>query len=106
MARLASSRNTAQEGKRWAGSAVGGAADKAESVKKGTELIIKLENGQETAIQIPGEQKDQPGDRGRLTSGPNGTKVQKVEPQAAAAQESRPSHGGLEAETAFRPEKL
>jgi outer membrane lipoprotein SlyB len=88
----------AGHGDRWfgalvggvAGAAVGGAADKAGSVKKGTELIIKVEkSGEEIAIQVPGEQKFQPGDRVRLTSGPSGTKVQKVEPEASAPQEQK-----------------
>jgi len=61
-----------------AGAAVGSAVAKSESVKPGTELIIKLESGQEIAIQIPGQQTFMPGDRVRLTTGPNGTKVERV----------------------------
>ena len=62
-----------------AGAAVGSAVAKSESVKPGTELIIKLESGQEIAIQIPGQQNFLAGDRVRLTSGPNGTKVERVQ---------------------------
>ena len=62
-----------------AGAAIGGAVAKSESVKPGTELIIKLESGQEIAIQIPGQQSFLAGDRVRLTTGPNGTKVERVE---------------------------
>jgi len=39
-----------------AGAAIGSAAAKADSVKPGMELIIKLENGQEIATQVPGQQ--------------------------------------------------
>ena len=67
------------------GAAVGSAADKAESVKPGTELIIKLDSSQEVAIQIPGEQKFLQGDRVRLTSGQSGTKVERVQPETAAS---------------------
>jgi outer membrane lipoprotein SlyB len=42
-------------------------------------LVIKLESGQEIAIQIPGQQNFLAGDRVRLTTGPNGTKVERVE---------------------------
>jgi outer membrane lipoprotein SlyB len=45
----------------------------------GTELIIKLDSGEEIAIQIPGQQTFLPGDRVRLTTGPNGTKVERVQ---------------------------
>jgi len=68
------------------GSAVGGAADKNDSVKQGTELIIKLDDGQEIAIQIPGDQAYKPGDRVRLTTGSSGTKVSRVEPEPAPAE--------------------
>jgi len=69
-----------------AGAAIGSAADKAESVKPGTELIIKLDSSQEVAIQIPGEQKFLQGDRVRLTTGQSGTKVERVQPEAVPAQ--------------------
>jgi outer membrane lipoprotein SlyB len=62
-----------------AGAAIGGAVAKSESVKPGTELVIKLESGQEIAIQIPGQQNFLAGDRVRLTTGPNGTKVERVQ---------------------------
>jgi len=62
-----------------AGAAVGSAVAKSESVKPGTELVIKLESGQEIAIQIPGQQNFLAGDRVRLTTGPNGTKVERVQ---------------------------
>jgi len=62
-----------------AGAAIGGAVAKSESVKPGTELIIQLENGQEIAIQIPGQQSFLPGDRVRLISGSSGTKVERVQ---------------------------
>lgn len=73
------------------GSAVGGAADKNASVKQGTELVIKLDSGQEVAIQIPGDQKFQPGDKVRLTSGSSGTKVSRVEPEPAAGTDPQSS---------------
>lgn len=74
----------AKRGDRWfgalvggvAGGAIGRAGDRAGSVKQGTELIIKLEkSGEEVAIQLPGKLELQPGDRVRLTTGPNGTRV-------------------------------
>lgn len=60
------------------GGAVGRAADRAGSTKRGTELIIRLDSGDEVAIQLPGEQHYVQGDRVRLTSGPRGTQVQRV----------------------------
>ena len=60
------------------GGAVGRAADRAGSTKRGTELIIRLDSGDEVAIQVPGEQQYVSGDRVRLTSGPRGTQVQRV----------------------------
>ena len=62
-----------------AGAAIGGAVAKSESVKPGVELIIQLENGQEIAIQIPGQQSFLPGDHVRLISGSSGTKVERVQ---------------------------
>lgn len=59
------------------GGAVGRAADRAGSTRKGTELIILLDSGEEVAIQLPGAHEYLPGDRVRVTSGPNGTKVQR-----------------------------
>ena len=60
------------------GGAVGRAADRAGSTKGGTELVIRLDSGDEVAIQVPGEQQYYAGDRVRLTSGPRGTDVQRV----------------------------
>ena len=60
------------------GGAVGRAADRSSATKRGTELVIRLESGDEVAIQVPGEQEYVSGDRVRLTSGPNGTQVQRV----------------------------
>lgn len=59
------------------GGAVGRAADRAGSTRKGTELIILLDSGEEVAIQLPGSHEYLPGNRVRVTSGPNGTKVQR-----------------------------
>ena len=71
---------------RWLGSLLGGvaggAAGKAASKKKkkGWELIIKIEGGEEIAIEVPGKQKQfSEGDRVRLTTGPGGaTEVTKA----------------------------
>jgi outer membrane lipoprotein SlyB len=76
---------------RWLGALVGGvlggaagnAAEKAGKKKAGWELIIRLENGEEVAVQVPMKKKSRavyaPGDRVRMMSGPNGqTKVSKV----------------------------
>ena len=60
------------------GGAIGRAADRAGSTKRGTELVIRLDSGEEIAIQIPGELEYLPGDRVRLTVGPNGTQVTRV----------------------------
>jgi outer membrane lipoprotein SlyB len=61
------------------GGAVGRAADRSRATKRGTELIIRLDSGDEVGIQVPGEQQYVPGDRVRLTSGPRGTQVQRVQ---------------------------
>lgn len=82
---------------RWLGALIGGviggaagnAAEKAKGKKPGVELIIRLENGEEVAVELPVHKKKKrrikhneiyaPGDRVRLTSGNNGqTKVTKV----------------------------
>jgi outer membrane lipoprotein SlyB len=71
---------------RWLGSLLGGvaggAAGRAASKrkKKGWELIIKVEGGEEIAIEVPGKKKEfSEGDRVRLTTGPGGaTKVTKA----------------------------
>jgi len=76
---------------RWLGALVGGvlggaagnAAEKAKKKKPGWDLIIRLENGEEVGIQVPMNKKNRgiftPGDRVRMTSGPNGeTRVNKM----------------------------
>ena len=76
---------------RWLGALVGGvlggaagnAAEKAKKKKPGWDLIIRLENGEEVGIQVPMKKRSKvvfsPGDKVRLTSGPNGeTRVNKV----------------------------
>lgn len=76
---------------RWLGALVGGvlggaagnAAEKAKKKKPGWELIILLDNGEEVGIQVPMNKKNRgiftPGDRVRMTSGPNGeTRVNKL----------------------------
>jgi outer membrane lipoprotein SlyB len=59
------------------GGAIGRASDRAGSTRKGTEVIILLDAGEEVAIQLPGTREFMPGDRVRVTSGPNGTRVQR-----------------------------
>jgi outer membrane lipoprotein SlyB len=76
---------------RWLGALVGGvlggaagnAAEKSKKKKPGWDLIILLDNGEEVGIQVPMNKKNRgiftPGDRVRMTSGPNGeTRVNKV----------------------------
>lgn len=76
---------------RWLGALVGGvlggaagnAAEKAKKKRPGWDLIILLDNGEEVGIQVPTKKKDRrvytPGERVRLTSGPNGqTRVTKM----------------------------
>lgn len=76
---------------RWMGALIGGvvggaagnAAEKAKKKKPGWDLIIRLDNGEEVGIQVPMKKRSKvvfsPGDRVRLTSGPNGeTKVNRV----------------------------
>ena len=76
---------------RWLGALVGGvlggaagnAAEKAKKKKPGWDLIILLDNGEEVGIQVPMNKKNRgiftPGDRVRMTSGPNGeTRVNKM----------------------------
>ncbi len=65
------------------GGAAGNAAEKAKKKKPGWDLIIRLDNGEEVGIQVPMNKKNRgiftPGDRVRMTSGPNGeTRVNKV----------------------------
>ena len=73
---------------RWLGSLIGGAlgglaggaAGKAARKKKGWELIIRLESGEEIGIQEVGKkQRFQPGDRVRLMSGGGKTEVVKID---------------------------
>jgi len=61
------------------GGAVGRAADRAGSSKRGTEVIIRLDSGEEFAIQVPGEQEYIAGERVRLVISPSGaTEVRRV----------------------------
>ena len=65
------------------GGAAGNAAEKSKKKKPGWDLIILLDNGEEVGIQVPMNRKNRgiftPGDRVRMTSGPNGeTRVNKV----------------------------
>lgn len=65
------------------GGAAGNAAEKAKKKKPGWDLIILLDNGEEVGVQVPMKKRSKlvfsPGDRVRLTSGPNGqTNVKKV----------------------------
>lgn len=79
----------ADRGDRWVGGllggliggAAGGAMESASKKKKGWELIIKIEGGEEIAINVPGKKKRyDKGDRVRLQTGPGGkTEVVKVE---------------------------
>ena len=76
---------------RWLGALVGGvlggaagnAAEKSKKKKRGWDLIIRLENGEEVGIQVPMNKNNRgiftPGNRVRMTTGPNGeTRVNKV----------------------------
>jgi len=73
---------------RWLGSLLGGAiggaaghaAEKSGRKKKGWELIIKVEGGEEIGVQIPGKKlKYEVGQRVRLMTGPGGeTQVKPV----------------------------
>jgi outer membrane lipoprotein SlyB len=74
---------------RWLGGLVGGVLggaagkgiEKAARKKKGWQLIVKLDGGEEIGIDVPGKKKlYQEGDRVRLMSGPGGqTKVTVIE---------------------------
>ena len=78
----------ADSGDRWLGGllggvlggAAGGAAEKSARKKKGWQLIIKLESGEEIGVQVPGKKQEyQVGDRVRLMTGPGGkTQVSKA----------------------------
>ena len=72
---------------RWVGGLVGGliggaighAADQKQRDRPGWELIIRLDGGEEAAIQLPREAGSfLEGDRVRLMSGPSGTRVTRV----------------------------
>jgi len=77
----------ADRGDGWAGALIGGAiggaigrsADKKKAKKEGWALVIRLDSGEEVAVQLP-HRKDQfkPGDWVRLLIGHNGTDVQRV----------------------------
>jgi outer membrane lipoprotein SlyB len=79
----------ASRGDRWLGGllggviggAAGGAVERAGKKKKGWELIIKIDGGEEIAINVPGKKKQyEEGDRVRLMTGPGGkTEVVKAE---------------------------
>jgi outer membrane lipoprotein SlyB len=79
----------ADHGDRWLGSlvggvlggAAGGAAAKSAAKKKGWQLVVKLDNGQEIGVQVPGKKKKhEVGDRVRLMTGPDGkTQVSTVD---------------------------
>ena len=75
-------------GDRWLGAVIGGviggaagkSAAKRASRKKGWKLIIRLENGEEVGLDVP-NRKDRfvPGDKVRILSSPQGTKVRKLQ---------------------------
>jgi outer membrane lipoprotein SlyB len=61
------------------GGAIGHAADQKQRYRPGWELIIRLDGGEEAAIQLPREAGSfREGDRVRLMSGPRGTQVTRV----------------------------
>ena len=71
----------ANHGDRWLGGllggvlggAAGGAIDRSARKKKVWQLIVKLDNGEEIGVKVPGKkQKHQVGDRVRLMTGPGG----------------------------------
>ena len=78
----------ADHGDRWLGGMLGGvlggaagnAAEKASRKKKGWSVIVKLDDGGEIAVDIPGKKKQySPGDRVRIMSGPGGeTKLKTI----------------------------
>jgi len=78
----------ADRGDRWLGGLLGGvlggaagkAAEGASRKKKGWSVIVKVDDGGEIAVDIPGKkQKYHPGDRVRIMSGPGGeTKLQVI----------------------------
>jgi outer membrane lipoprotein SlyB len=61
------------------GGAIGRAADRKQRYRPGWELVIRLDGGEEVAIQLPREAGSfREGDRVRLMSGPRGTQVTRV----------------------------
>ena len=78
----------ADHGDRWLGGLLGGvlggaagkAAEGASRKKKGWSVIVKIDDGGEIAIDIPGKKKQyNPGDRVRIMTGPGGeTKLQVI----------------------------
>jgi outer membrane lipoprotein SlyB len=78
----------ADYGDRWLGGMLGGvlggaagrAAEGASRKKKGWSVIVKVDDGGEIAIDVPGKKKQyNPGDRVRIMSGPGGeTKLQVI----------------------------
>lgn len=77
----------ADRGDRWIGSLLGGvvgaaaghAAEKGARKKKGWELIIRLDTGEEVGIDVPSRKETfELGDRVRLQTGGGRTKVSKV----------------------------
>lgn len=62
------------------GGAIGHAADQKQRYRPGWELIIRLDGGEDVAIQLPREAGSfREGDRVRLMSGPRGTQVTRAE---------------------------
>jgi len=77
----------AKRGDRWLGSLLGGvvggaaghAVEKKAKKKKGWELIIRLDSGEEIGLEVPGQGEElRPGDRIRLMTGHGHTKVSKM----------------------------
>lgn len=77
----------ADRGDRWLGGLLGGvvggalghAAEQAASAKRGWQLIIRLDSGEDIGIQVPGRRRQyRPGDRVRLMTGAGKTKVSKA----------------------------
>jgi len=78
----------ADSGNRWLGGLLGGVlggaagrgAESASRKKKGWSVIVKVDDGGEIAIDVPGKKKQyEPGDRVRIMSGPGGeTKLQVI----------------------------
>ena len=78
----------ADRGDRWVGgllgsvvgAVAGSAVERSSKKKKGWELIIRLDGGEEFAIQVVGRrERYRPGDRVRVTTGGGRTDVSKLE---------------------------